>query len=555
MHKALCVQEILSNIFDRVCTDLDDPEWQPNLNPSLAALARTCRTFQEPAVDALWFQLDDLTPLLRCLPQDVWVLFATVQTSQQRTEVFGLRRPLNESEWGILQGYTRRIRVVASVTSSTGQLEQTAVRALCYPPMTTPLFPNLRQIQWNDMSPETFPFIRRLAGPKVTNLVIKNLASWGSAELSVLGSLRHLCPNVKDVQIFTPQLNDTLSTDIVSELLCSWANLRSVKCRSINGNAFLHLASMDTLEVLGFTFDRRSFKHILGTSIIQFPSLRRLFVTPLALPSMSKIMRQLRVSIEVLGVSFGGWPTNQHIRSFLTTLQESCAHDPMHCIDLRQLDLSDQAAVDPQTYTLTFEDLFPLACFSNLTSVTLDTGYFVYLEDDDMLSLGASWPNIRQLSINEQRGWGTSSGLTPRGLVRLLQKCKLLQNLCVVIDTRDFSSIPLDRPSYGSVVNSTCINVLDSVIDPQSATALAAFLSDVYPLLETITAWDTPAMSNRPEAARYKKLWTKVQVLATKISMVRRQERRWNSGTHPHVNHWLGPDSSGSDSDGVLGSR
>ncbi|KIK98960.1 hypothetical protein PAXRUDRAFT_823302 [Paxillus rubicundulus Ve08.2h10] len=541
MHNALHIQEILSNVFNRVCTDRGGFEWQPNLNPSLAALARTCRAFQEPALDALWFQLDDLTPLLKCLTKDVWTLFATVQTSQCRTEVIGIRRALSESEWGILQSYTRRIRVIASINSPTGQLAETTMQALCYPPMVSPLFPNLYRLKWNDFRPETLPFIRQLAGPKVTNLIIGDLTSLGPAELSILGSLRHLCPHVKEVQILTPK-NDTLPTDIVSELLCSWTDLQTVKCRSINGNALLHLTTLETLEVLSFTFDRRSFKHVLGTSIFQFPALRRLFITSPALPSLSKMMLQLRVSIEALFISFGGWPTTQHIHSFVTAMQQSCTQDDMRFIDLRQLDIFDLAVQVPASANpLILGDLFPLACFSNLVSVTLDTGYTVDLRDDDMLALGAAWPSIRLLSINEQRGWRGSSGLTPQGLVRLLQQCKLLRKLCVVIDTIGFSAIPLDR--HGPVLSSTCINVLDSVIEPESVAALAAFLSDVYPFLKTITAWDTRVMSKRPDAAGYKKLWNNVQVLTAEMVKVRTQERRWDVEARPDDNESLGSDN------------
>ncbi|KAF8547266.1 hypothetical protein OG21DRAFT_1425191, partial [Imleria badia] len=36
---------------------------------TLAALAQTCRTFKEPALDELWGTLDDLTPLAQCLPE------------------------------------------------------------------------------------------------------------------------------------------------------------------------------------------------------------------------------------------------------------------------------------------------------------------------------------------------------------------------------------------------------------------------------------------------------------------------------------------------------
>jgi hypothetical protein len=271
------------------------------------------------------------------------------------------------------------------------------------------------------------------------------------------------------------------------------------------------------------------------------------------------MMGQLHLSIEALDIVFGGWPTNQPIRSFIIALQQSCTHDAMHTINLRQLNVSNHVGVSGQTRRLTLEDLFPLACFGNLVSVTLDTGCFVDLGDDDMVSLGASWPNIRHLSINEQRGWGqrverrriTSGsyfGLTPRGLVRLLQKCKFLKDLCIAINTMGFSANPLDFSNYGVVVDSTRINVLDSVIKPDSVAAIATFFLDVYPFLETVTAWDTPAMSVIPGSAGCKRLWNSVPMVAARMATV----RQWSLEAHREADDLHGPDIP--DTDGVSNS-
>ena len=57
MHHALEIQEILLNVFDQCCSF------------HLPALARTCRAFKEPALDVLWENLDDLSPLVGCIPE------------------------------------------------------------------------------------------------------------------------------------------------------------------------------------------------------------------------------------------------------------------------------------------------------------------------------------------------------------------------------------------------------------------------------------------------------------------------------------------------------
>ena len=62
MHHALEIQEILSNIFDHRLSPYR------RVTADLAALARTCRAFKEPALDLLWRELNDLSPLVLCLP-------------------------------------------------------------------------------------------------------------------------------------------------------------------------------------------------------------------------------------------------------------------------------------------------------------------------------------------------------------------------------------------------------------------------------------------------------------------------------------------------------
>ena len=91
MHHILHIQEILLNIFGHCCpTELD---WTPHRRRStaaLAALARTCRTFKEPALNVLWCELIDLTPLPRCLPE------ACCVTGRVRTGFVAPRPGLHE---------------------------------------------------------------------------------------------------------------------------------------------------------------------------------------------------------------------------------------------------------------------------------------------------------------------------------------------------------------------------------------------------------------------------------------------------------------------------
>lgn len=59
-HHCFSVVEILERILSYVQT-----------KNTLATLARTCLSFRDPALDALYGELDELGDLLRCLSSDV----------------------------------------------------------------------------------------------------------------------------------------------------------------------------------------------------------------------------------------------------------------------------------------------------------------------------------------------------------------------------------------------------------------------------------------------------------------------------------------------------
>ena len=64
MHPCLGVDEILRLIASELVTS--------GTKATAAALACCCKSFEDPMLDALWRKQYELTPLLKCFPQDVW---------------------------------------------------------------------------------------------------------------------------------------------------------------------------------------------------------------------------------------------------------------------------------------------------------------------------------------------------------------------------------------------------------------------------------------------------------------------------------------------------
>ena len=64
MHSCLRVDEILRLLASELV--------ESGAEVTAVSLACCCRSLEDPALDALWKTQDRLTPLLKCLPQEVW---------------------------------------------------------------------------------------------------------------------------------------------------------------------------------------------------------------------------------------------------------------------------------------------------------------------------------------------------------------------------------------------------------------------------------------------------------------------------------------------------
>jgi hypothetical protein len=64
MHRCFLIPEMVLLI----CSHLKDLHFIRDL----AALAQTCQTLHDPALDTLWYELFDLALLVKCMPTDLW---------------------------------------------------------------------------------------------------------------------------------------------------------------------------------------------------------------------------------------------------------------------------------------------------------------------------------------------------------------------------------------------------------------------------------------------------------------------------------------------------
>ena len=139
----------------------------------------------------------------------------------------------------------------------------------------------------------------------------------------------------------------------------------------------------------------------------------------------------------------------------------------------------------------------------------------------DLLALVSAWPHLEQLWINRDWDWNTLDGITPNGLLQLLQMCWSLSSIGLAIDTRghtEFSQSPTGHrltfpPEFS-------IDVLDSVIEVGAVTAIVTFITDIIMPGSRISlcAWDGKSMRECPKQKLYRFFWSDVCLRVTQRS-------------------------------------
>lgn len=184
------------------------------------------------------------------------------------------------------------------------------------------------------------------------------------------------------------------------------------------------------------------------------------------------------------------------------------------------------AAPPPTCHTLTLRDFMPLACFKSLGRIDISINHSIHLDDNDLRSLVSAWPHLYSLSLNDTAGWRVKSGITQIGLIAMLDRCPDLQKLCIALNTDAFIEVPSDREGIENTALRT-LGLADSLIEARATVAVAAFLSDIFPNLTTIVAWDSVVMSRRLNAGIYAERWMHVSEQVHGMNKVRVQERKW----------------------------
>ena len=409
-----------------------------------------------------------------------------------------------------------------------GLLHWGSVWTFLNPPVTEPLFPNLRCLSAYESLMSKTKYLLYMPFPSLVSLDV-----WPGDENqdALQGYLESFFKSSPNIRRFSIKLEDP---DIIikfnnffSHYICRWRDLQAVNCGSVtlDVDALMHLSYMPALTELSCTL-------ALGTTLrrsdspLFFPNLRHLTLDSKSLDPISRLLSRIRLpAITHLGVFVASRPSKQGFSFFLASIQTSVIGHTFQALRFSEVSgMEDVENIedDPRP-GLGFEDLKPCMAFSKLQYLDIDFSWDVELTDSALLALVSAWPHLEHLFINEERSWNMTGGITPDGLLQLLRTCPSLNQIALTIDTEDYTEFHESPASLGLTLPPTFyIDVLESCIEEESVPAMAAFLAAIAPRPDFLFCADGCLYAER-KAYDSKALWyeayRRANVLLTQRSL------------------------------------
>ncbi|KAJ7036640.1 hypothetical protein C8F04DRAFT_1095209 [Mycena alexandri] len=504
MHRALEILEIA----EMVCCHLR-PQGHC-AGQTLAALAASCRIWQDPALDALWATQDSLIPILSCMPQGLF----NVEPSLPYFDSFRrMVRSLTLADWKRLSLYSHRVKDL-STSFESKMAEIYLILNLCLSP--TALFPNLQTLSWDLNSEEEFPYIGRL----ITYIRIFLTSTLSGiafgytpsiTNCSLLSTLGRTCPHLTAVKITLTDDEDESddSTEATSLFLCSLPHIESITVPRLEWTALKHIAQSHRLTSLSMDLLPDLSSLVSPPSPYTFAGLQHLQLEA----------AQVGETLRLLQTGNYGYSVVEGMKLY-TTLAVVCS--PSSLIQLHihldgYYDTHDSA--ESAINDSMIRSLFP---FRKLVCLTLTSTALFVIHDNTMMDAARAWPCLEELTLDfvSLPLVPPPSHLTLQSLCSLAQHCSRLRSLHITIDATVLPPPPAIAITPQRELTSMCI-AHSAISQPR---AVARLLSDIFPNFRHISASRRSSAMSVDMKATYAR-WEEVVSLVPEFVAVREEER------------------------------
>ncbi|KAJ7646245.1 hypothetical protein DFH06DRAFT_1476401 [Mycena polygramma] len=517
MHDCLKIPELV----DIICSYLDSPSLieRPGDKCDLAVVARTCRTFNDPALDYLWRSTTLARLLISCMPSDLWAV-DSVEGAWMMTKYIRQLRPIEAADWNRLRMYAPRVKKLSSGSDDWGLEKIFPSLNVAFPDT---VLHNLRSLVWNHPSTE-FHYIHLFLRPTITDIQFNITCHSASSLLSTLASR---CPKLANIRIPRNSANSRALSHFIAGLL--FAQILSVPC--LEQDALEYLSELPTLRSLALETFPTAFTVSSESAVPTFPALRHFSITEATTAGMVQFLRICSdVPLENLDIDLDDFPTAAEMHTLLAAVAAGVSRPTLTQLNVHGDGDSGDVA-DPVVYSIRPDTLLLLLCFENLTTLRLNSGAGFDLDDESISQMARAWPQIIVLHLSGRPSSASDPRATLASLHAIARHCPRIATLSIAFDG---SSVPApSAANLGAVVRNERlrhINVQHSPIT--SAIAMARFLSGVFPALKGIATCrdyldneDEDELQQHAEAIQRHHCWKEVRDLMPEVLAVREEEK------------------------------
>ncbi|KAG2048774.1 hypothetical protein BDR06DRAFT_962231 [Suillus hirtellus] len=531
MHVCLLPAEILLDIFAIIHEDYNSVI----SHATLAALARTCRTFKEPALDTLWKHIDGFEPLILCFPEGV-----------HDRDVLGLGkltfiRPPLAREWSIFSQYAHRIRSLTFEPSESDVIDDRIVQALISAPSLT-LLPNLCRLHWFNDQECFIPLLRCLLVPTIRSLELRSSTSgifWvpSFAKSALLTSLGARCPSIREFKcVYQSDSED--NSDIISDAVCGSRELFHLETGVLNTQALYHLASLPSLKSLYFRTYNIDSTQTDGPEFIS--QINLVHIAAPSLFALAHCLRNIRflccrsvaldIDLNPWGAPYDPLVVPEFIISFSKHFSPALEHLSVR-FEPPLFSLEDEDILADSHFALAFDVIAPLLSLSRLTKVDLDWICASAIDDASLKRMAQSWPLLQEFYFGSGCRWLVPPSLTFIGFIYLIQHCPALRTIDMTFCA---CSVDTDsEPFTKTIPNENITNIfvgMSPIVDP---VAVACQLHTLVPNLSGVDRFG-PLLDVDP-TSQFQNIdegWAKVDEFLMVLNTAAKMRKSVDQATH-----------------------
>ncbi|KAH7911890.1 hypothetical protein BJ138DRAFT_1084683 [Hygrophoropsis aurantiaca] len=485
-HCIFSLEEILSIIFCYCSLSTDPTESTAPDNNTLASLARTCRSFYEPAMDVLYSNVD-MACLVQHMFEDLWY---------EDNMVLYFLRPMELRDWDEFFRYSRRVRILTTLSSF--GINQNIYQALSHPPShRINIFPRLNGLRLSNVI--EYEFMSLLIKRNLTSILL----SFGEGDeiaTNILPSLPSTCPYLRRIKI-SPRLSGEDSIGTICEVLCNLPRLETLLFSGtvLPEKVLPHLACLPSLKELDITLPANSLD-IIESDHNTFPALRELHLSSDKPEPCLQLLESVTSScFEVIHLDASSMFSVEISQKIIILL--SSFKNLSHITILERPSVAQ--SVDHGVF---INILNPLLQLHNLQHLRLCSGSTYSVDDEVLNKMASAWPRLEFLDLWPPKRGKNVPRITLPGIIPLLRCCPKLYFFGSIID----ATLPIaDLSAYDTCNSSISLDVGASPISDPAA--VAAFLSFVMPNIQSLSMLNPPSMhsilrEHKPKWKRVKEI-------------------------------------------------